>query len=115
MESNIKVDYIITTDGKYVGWAKDYEGVVVEANDLVELRTEIMISLKVMLQYLIDKIDDDTMSVHCNKHHDSALTQFKESIDEVRHVCGLQGFEDLGDTCPACDELNEKIRKYECD
>jgi|TARA_R110000851_G_scaffold47424_1_gene115026 predicted RNase H-like HicB family nuclease len=80
MKSNIKVVYIKTADGKYVGWAEDYKGVVVEGNNLVELRKEIMISLKVIFQHFIDIIDDDTISVHCNKHHVSVPD---ESIDEI--------------------------------
>ncbi len=38
---------------------------------------------------------------------DEALDQLIEDKEEDReHVCGLQGFGALGDTCPGCEERN---------
>lgn len=65
MKSSIEVDYIVTSDGKYIGWARDYKAVVVQADDLVGLRTEIMSSLKVLLTHFLKTINNDTLSVHC--------------------------------------------------
>jgi len=67
MKSSIKVDYVKLPNGKYIGWAVDYKAVVVQGDDLVDLRMKIMTSLKALFSHFIDKIDDDTLSVHCNE------------------------------------------------
>jgi hypothetical protein len=38
------------------------------------------------------------------RHLDWLQSQIKVPKDSIQHVCGLQGFGALGDTCPACEK-----------
>ncbi len=64
MRSIIDIDYIITEDGTYVGWAKNYTAVVAQAKSEEELEEKILVSLKVMFNYMIGLIDKKTIKTN---------------------------------------------------